>query len=437
MASVYEEDNDDGDVEAQRLVPIAIAPLNLASNHVAEPNGTGVRSLLCSRQTYFRLIFLLPFLLWPTQSTLFIGVCALLAVSFVTLQLIHNYFRYHRAAQRNSETRVKSIAFHSEKPWILLSFYSGHVDLWKRDENVTKRFLISDSPVRDCKWMNNNSTNKDDDDDWIVTASDDGWIRVVTPTGQKIMDFPNAHDDYIRYLAVHPTQPLILSAADDLTVKLWDMEYNGTCSKTFQGHNHYVMMVKFHPEDPNIFATASLDRFIKFWDIRQESSALFELEGHDAGVNTIDFCNDNPTIMASGADDYRVHIWHHPTRQLLHKLEGHSDNVSAVLFHPSLPILVSTSEDGTVRCWSVMDPQDEYKALPPLWKDNSKGFGWTLAGKGNQLAVGFDQGSILLELEEDPTEEGLIVKMTNEYNGSNMILEQERVPTETFSHPSA
>lgn len=36
----------------------------------------------------------------------------------------------------------------------------------------------------------------------------------------------DAHSDYIRTIAVHPTQPLVLSGSDDMTIKLWDWEKN-------------------------------------------------------------------------------------------------------------------------------------------------------------------------------------------------------------------
>ena len=32
-------------------------------------------------------------------------------------------------------------------------------------------------------------------------------------------------------------------------------------------------------------------------------------------------------------------------------LEGHTHNISAVCFHPELPIILTGSEDGTVRVW--------------------------------------------------------------------------------------
>lgn len=33
--------------------------------------------------------------------------------------------------------------------------------------------------------------------------------------------------------------------------------------QVFEGHAHYVMMVKFNPKDTGVFASASLDRTIK------------------------------------------------------------------------------------------------------------------------------------------------------------------------------
>lgn len=44
----------------------------------------------------------------------------------------------------------------------------------------------------------------------------------------------------------------------------------------------------------------------------------------------------------------QVRIWDYQTKACVQVLEGHSHNVSSVLFHPRLPILISGSEDGTV-----------------------------------------------------------------------------------------
>ena len=114
-------------------------------------------------------------------------------------------------------------------------------------------------------------------------------------TTEKIKTF-EAHQDYIRSMAVHPTLPYLLTASDDMTIKLWDWDRGmkghprllhsfcqtllffvvklvlsyvlcwhpgWECIQTFEGHSHYVMQVEFNPKDSNTFASASLDRSIK------------------------------------------------------------------------------------------------------------------------------------------------------------------------------
>ena len=98
---------------------------------------------------------------------------------------------------------------------------------------------------------------------WIVAAADDTFIRVYNyNTLEKVKEF-EAHKDYIRCVAVHPTLPYVLTASDDTVIKLWDWEKDWICTKIFEGHSHYVMQVAFNPKDNLNFASASLDGTIK------------------------------------------------------------------------------------------------------------------------------------------------------------------------------
>lgn len=98
---------------------------------------------------------------------------------------------------------------------------------------------------------------------WVVAGADDMFIRVYNyNTMDKVKVF-EAHTDYIRCVAVHPTLPYVLSSSDDMLIKLWDWEKGWVCTQIFEGHSHYVMQVTFNPKDTNTFASASLDRTIK------------------------------------------------------------------------------------------------------------------------------------------------------------------------------
>ncbi len=76
-----------------------------------------------------------------------------------------------------------------------------------------------------------------------------------------------AHSDYIRGVAVHPTQSLVLTCSDDMSIKMWDWEKQWKMVMCFEGHSHFVMHVTFNPKDGNTFASASMDRTVKVWNI--------------------------------------------------------------------------------------------------------------------------------------------------------------------------
>jgi len=193
-----------------------------------------------------------------------------------------------------------------------------------------------------------------------------------------------AHQDSIRYLEVHPNLPYLLTASDDMSIKLWDWDKGWDCTTVYEGHAHYCMMVKWNPKDTNTFASASLDRTIKVWGV-SASTPHFSLEGHERGVNCVDYYpgGDKPYLI-SGADDRTVRIWDYQTKTCIQVLDGHNNNVCSVLFHPRLPVLVTAAEDGTVRIWH----STTYRAETTLNYGMERA--WTLAAAqdAKKLAVG-------------------------------------------------
>lgn len=98
---------------------------------------------------------------------------------------------------------------------------------------------------------------------WVVAGADDMFIRVYNYNTMDKVKMFEAHTDYIRCVAVHPTLPYVLSSSDDMLIKLWDWDKGWMCTQIFEGHSHYVMQITFNPKDTNTFASASLDRTVK------------------------------------------------------------------------------------------------------------------------------------------------------------------------------
>ena len=263
--------------------------------------------------------------------------------------------------------------------------------IWDYSTNTcVKSFEMCDVPVRCARFISRKQ--------WFVAGTDDMQLRVYNyNTMDKIKEW-EAHTDYIRNVEIHPSRSLILSSSDDMTIKCWDWDKDFECVMHYEGHSHYVMMVKINPRDTNTFASASLDRSIKIWGLTA-NTAHFSLEGgsagHERGVNCIDYYpgGDKPYLL-SGADDKTIKIWDYQTKACLQTLEGHAHNVSAVLFHHRLPLIVSASEDGTVRLWHATTYRPETTLNYGLER------AWCLSAtkNANKVAIGYDEGTIVLRL---------------------------------------
>lgn len=159
-------------------------------------------------------------------------------------------------------------------------------------------------------------------------------------TMDKVKVF-EAHSDYIRCVAVHPTLPYVLSSSDDMLIKLWDWEKGWMCTQIFEGHCHYVMQVTFNPKDTNTFASASLDHTVKvrseiflinpckfilrnylvvhainclspscfqIWNLASPDPN-FTLDAHVKGVNCIDyFTGGDKPYLITGSDDHTAKV---------------------------------------------------------------------------------------------------------------------------------
>lgn len=289
--------------------------------------------------------------------------------------------------------RVKSVDFHPTEPWLLAGLYTGSVNIWNFETGaLIKTFEVAEVPVRCVKFIARKN--------WFVAGSDDFQLRCFNyNTHEKVVAF-EAHPDYIRCIAVHPTGSYILTGSDDMTIKMWDWDKNWRLLQTFEGHTHFVMNLAFNPKDSNSFASACLDRTVKIWT-PGSTTANFTLDAHDKGVNYVEYYHggDKPYLVTTG-DDRTVKIWDYISKSCIQTLEGHLSNVSFACFHPSLPLIISGSEDGTVKLWH----SNTYRLETTL--DYGLERAWCVAYRkaGNDIAIGYDEGAVVVKLgKEEPS----------------------------------
>ena len=70
---------------------------------------------------------------------------------------------------------------------------------------------------------------------WFVVGDTAGYIHVYRYRAMQQLTYFQAHVDDISYLAVHPTEPYVLSASwSEGNVKLWDWEKGWECTRIFK-----------------------------------------------------------------------------------------------------------------------------------------------------------------------------------------------------------
>ncbi|KAJ1673888.1 hypothetical protein EV182_004370, partial [Spiromyces aspiralis] len=325
----------------------------------------------------------------------------------------------------SKSSRVKGVAFHPKRPWILASLHNGTVQLWDyRMGILLEKFKEHDGPVRGIAFHPSR--------DLFVSGGDDYKIRVWSYKTRRCLFTLQGHLDYVRTVYFHPVQPWIISASDDQTVRIWNWQ-SKQCIAVLAGHNHYVMCAQFHPTE-DLVVSASLDQTVRVWDIsglRKKNAAgaptmampemigakavgmssgqpdlfgsmdvvvKFVLEGHMRGVNWCAFHPEKPLILSAG-DDRQIKVWRMNDNKAweLDACRGHYNNVSSALFFPRRDFIISDSEDRSIRVWDASK-----RTLLQTFRREQDRF-WCLCAHPeiNLFAAGHDNGLIVFKLERE------------------------------------
>ncbi|XP_059086744.1 striatin-3-like isoform X2 [Tigriopus californicus] len=141
-----------------------------------------------------------------------------------------------------------------------------------------------------------------------------------------------SHFDGVRALGFHPLEPVLITASEDQTLKLWNLQKTIPAKKsasldvepvyTFRAHQGPVLSLAISPAGDYIFS-GGLDTTIRCWQM--------------------------PSPNVDPYDSY-------DPSTLFTTLTGHEDAVWGLSYHLGRKQLLSCSADGTVKLWSPTAP---------------------------------------------------------------------------------
>ncbi|KAI1344181.1 WD40 repeat-like protein [Xylariaceae sp. FL0016] len=248
--------------------------------------------------------------------------------------------------------------------------------------------------------------------DLIASGSIDKTIKIFNFKTQQSFCL-RGHLDWVNQVKLDLASRTLLSASDDCTVKLWDLD-SATCVRTYEGHVGQVQQVLPLPDDfefedekardadnasvasprsstpgadpsslrsspqpsderaaygpiflgdpdrplpPRYFLTGSLDATMRLWDSASGSSPRC-FWGHLEGVWGL---AGDTLRYVTGANDATVKIWDPKTGRCERTFTGHSGPVTCVGLSDSR--MASGGEDGEVRLYSFEGAPSECEEL--------------------------------------------------------------------------
>ncbi|KAL6744223.1 hypothetical protein Aduo_017181 [Ancylostoma duodenale] len=163
--------------------------------------------------------------------------------------------------------------------------------------------------------------NIDIKDDFII-EDDEESLRTAKWNVKMTL---RSHLDSIRAMQFHPVEPVLITAGEDGTAKLWNLdggkEKSGTSEiepvYTFRGHLGPVLCMDLSPTGDHLF-TGGRDGVICCWNVPSTTGDPYEAY--------------DPKVLSE-------------------RLRGHKDAIWSIAYHSSDNRLVSASSDGTIKLW--------------------------------------------------------------------------------------
>ncbi|XP_017556404.1 striatin-like isoform X1 [Pygocentrus nattereri] len=156
----------------------------------------------------------------------------------------------------------------------------------------------------------------------------------------------------------------------DALRKTWNPKF------TLRSHFDSIRSLAFHPVDP-VLITASEDHTLKMWNLQKTTPAkknasldvepIYTFRAHRGAVLCVVMSNTGEQCY-SGGEDGTIQCWNTPSPNidpydsyepsvLRGALCGHADAVWGLVHSSAHQRLLSCSADGTVRLWNASNPQ--------------------------------------------------------------------------------
>ena len=265
---------------------------------------------------------------------------------------------------------IKGVAFSKDGRFLVGANSAGGIPRWNAATGELRSILVKEN-VRSL----NTAVFSADGTKLVSVSRPHEKIQVwnlndgTTPPIITDID-PDFKGGQLSAIALSPDRRFLATAIHEwkkvYPIQMWNA-VTGKRLLTLTGHTRRIKSLVFSP-DGKMLASSDEYRTIKLWNMDTATSHV-TFKAPDS-FYVLSFA-PNGKLLASGCSDGSVRLWNATAKQqgLWGKtgqylptltLKGHKDGVSALAFSPDGKMLLSGSDDGTIRAWDTITGRQQF-----------------------------------------------------------------------------
>lgn len=196
----------------------------------------------------------------------------------------------------------------------------------------------------------------------IAAAGRDGIVREWDIPSLSLSRTRTTEDSHVLSLAYSPDGALLAAGSSDGQIRLWEAASTRP-PRVLSGHQGRVPGLSFSPDGARLASASGGE--LKLWALAT-GACLASTPRHSLDAHAVAFSPDGATVAASYQDGKQpaVGLWNADSWQLLSRLAGHRNSITAICYARGGARLLSAGVDGRVCLWDMATGQLQREFTP-------------------------------------------------------------------------
>lgn len=187
----------------------------------------------------------------------------------------------------------------------------------------------------------------------LVAGDATGTIQVFDLNSRAILRTMKGHTDPIHVTQFSSNQTQILSAADDKTVRIWDVPSESPVVVFDDQFQDYVRSAVVSASNPNLVLAGSYDHTVKLFDLRANECVMSMTHDSSPVESVLLFPGDGLAVSAGGNT---LKIWDLVGGgRVVNSLSNHQKTITSLALDASCTRLLTGSLDHHVKVYDVQN----------------------------------------------------------------------------------